>query len=165
MNFLPHRLNRQPVIVRGLTADELWITAGLSAVAGLALGIMLAMMVGHLALAPTSILVCIAVASEVALSSVMAKALLLQRTMLTGSKEPNIAANELAQTAINREISVLGQEITNLKTELELRQTLAGNSASQIIERYRMRSESSREIYVGDPDRDRLRQIQKPVTH
>ena len=31
VTFLPHRLNRQPVVVRGLTADELWI-ASLSAV-------------------------------------------------------------------------------------------------------------------------------------
>ncbi|MCR3861671.1 TIGR03750 family conjugal transfer protein, partial [Pseudomonas aeruginosa] len=25
VTFLPHRLNRHPVVVRGLTADELWI--------------------------------------------------------------------------------------------------------------------------------------------
>ena len=36
VSFLPHRLNRQPVVVRGLTADELWICAGLSAASGLA---------------------------------------------------------------------------------------------------------------------------------
>ena len=36
VTFLPHRLNRQPVIVRGLTADELWITVGLSGTGGLA---------------------------------------------------------------------------------------------------------------------------------
>lgn len=42
-------------------------------------------------------------ASEVALSSVLEKALLLQRTLLTGSKEPNIAANELAQDAVSHE--------------------------------------------------------------
>lgn len=35
VTFLPHRLNRQPVVVRGLTADELWICTGISAVAGL----------------------------------------------------------------------------------------------------------------------------------
>ena len=34
VTFLPHRLNRQPVVVRGLTADELWICAGLSAAVG-----------------------------------------------------------------------------------------------------------------------------------
>ena len=33
--FLPHRLNRHPVVVRGLTADELWICCGLSGAAGL----------------------------------------------------------------------------------------------------------------------------------
>ncbi|NUP86547.1 MAG: integrating conjugative element protein, partial [Burkholderiaceae bacterium] len=38
-------------------------------------------------------------ASEVALASVLEKALLLQRTLLTGRKEPNVAANELAQKA------------------------------------------------------------------
>src|SRR5690606_35692306 len=36
-------------------------------------------------------------ASEIALASVLEKALLLQRTLLTGRKEPNVAANELAQ--------------------------------------------------------------------
>jgi conjugative transfer region protein (TIGR03750 family) len=42
VTFLPHRLNRQPVIVRGLTADELWITVGLSGLAGFILGVPLA---------------------------------------------------------------------------------------------------------------------------
>ena len=32
-SFLPHRLNRHPVVVRGLTADELWICCGLSGAA------------------------------------------------------------------------------------------------------------------------------------
>jgi conjugative transfer region protein (TIGR03750 family) len=52
--FLPHRLNRQPVVVRGLTADELWICAGLSAAAGLLLGIPLAALLGSLAIVPTT---------------------------------------------------------------------------------------------------------------
>ena len=34
VTFLPHRLNRHPVVVRGLTADELWICCGLSGAAG-----------------------------------------------------------------------------------------------------------------------------------
>ena len=42
VTFLPHRLNRQPIVVRGLTADELWICTGLSATTGLGLGIPLA---------------------------------------------------------------------------------------------------------------------------
>ncbi|KVW44705.1 TIGR03750 family conjugal transfer protein [Burkholderia ubonensis] len=58
--FLPHRLNRQPVIVRGLTADELWITVGLSAIAGILLGIPLAWLTRSIAMAPTTIMASIA---------------------------------------------------------------------------------------------------------
>src|SRR3546814_15180185 len=49
VTFLPHRLNRQPVVVRGLTADELWICAGLSAAAGFALGLPLACLTPRIA--------------------------------------------------------------------------------------------------------------------
>jgi conjugative transfer region protein (TIGR03750 family) len=60
VTFLPHRLNRQPVIVLGLTADELWITVGVSAACGLALGIALAALTRSIAMAPTLIVVSIA---------------------------------------------------------------------------------------------------------
>jgi integrating conjugative element protein (TIGR03755 family) len=101
-------------------------------------------------------------ASEVALSSVLEKALLLQRTLLTGRKEPNIAANQLAQQAITHESSLLEQEINNLKTELELRRELANNSPMAIIQRHGMRSTGSRGIFQGDTERDRLDAIQRP---
>lgn len=60
VSFLPHRLNRQPVIVRGLTADELWFSVGASALFGLALGVVVAVWFASLALAPTSVVVCVA---------------------------------------------------------------------------------------------------------
>lgn len=101
-------------------------------------------------------------ASEVALSSVLEKALLLQRTLLTGRKEPNVAANQLAQEAIAGESDTLTQEINNLKTELELRRTLAGNSPMTLIQRHTARGEGSRGIYQGDPVRNRIDEIQKP---
>jgi len=101
-------------------------------------------------------------ASEAALSSVLEKALLLQRTLLTGKKEPNIAANELAVRAVDQENSALEQEINNLKTELELRRTLAGNSAMAIIQRHSTRAAGSRGVFDGDTTRDRLREVQKP---
>ena len=101
-------------------------------------------------------------ASEVALSSVMEQALLLQRVMITGSKEPNVASNDLAQSALARENSILEQEINNLNAELDLRQKLANNAAKTILDRHQIRSENSRTIYQGDPDRNRLQQIQKP---
>ncbi|GLK91957.1 integrating conjugative element protein [Pseudomonas turukhanskensis] len=100
-------------------------------------------------------------ASEIALSSVLEKALLLQRTLLTGRKEPNVAANELAQKAVSHESDLLDREIHNLKTELELRRELASNSPTAIIQRHSARSAGSRGIYQGDPTRDRLDQLQR----
>ncbi|MFG0410049.1 TIGR03750 family conjugal transfer protein [Pseudomonas sp. FYR_11] len=61
VTFLPHRLNRQPVVVRGLTADELWICAGLSGAAGFLLGLGLAWVAHSIALLPTCIVAAIAV--------------------------------------------------------------------------------------------------------
>lgn len=101
-------------------------------------------------------------ASEAALSSVLEKALLLQRTLLTGKKEPNVAANELAVKAVDQENNALEQEINNLKTELELRRTLAGNSAMAIVQRHGTRAAGSRGIFEGDTTRDRLKEVQKP---
>lgn len=100
-------------------------------------------------------------ASEVALSSVLEKALLLQRTLLTGKKEPNVAANQLAVEAVNHESNTLDQEIRNLKTELELRRELANNSPMAIIQRHGTRAAGSRGIYEGDPVPDRLDRLQK----
>ena len=59
VTFLPHRLNRQPVVVRGLTADELWVCVGLSATVGLMLGIPLAWRASTLAMVPTLIVAAI----------------------------------------------------------------------------------------------------------
>ena len=100
-------------------------------------------------------------ASEVALASVLEKALLLQRTLLTGKKEPNVTANQLAVEAVNHESDTLDQEIRNLKTELELRRELANNSPMAIIQRHGTRAAGSRGIYEGDPIPDRLDRLQK----
>ena len=61
VTFLPHRLNRQPVVVRGLTADELWICAGLSGALGCLLGVPLAWLMHSIAMLPTLIVAGIAV--------------------------------------------------------------------------------------------------------
>ncbi|MFG1304658.1 integrating conjugative element protein [Xanthobacter autotrophicus] len=101
-------------------------------------------------------------ASDVALSSVLEKALLLQRTLLTGRKEPNVAANKLAQEAIGRESDLLDREIRSLKEELELRRSLLGNSPMAILQRHGVRSSGSGGVYQGDPVRNRLDELQKP---
>lgn len=61
VTFLPHRINYQPVVVRGLTADELWICAGLSAAAGLVLGLPSAWVSRSIAMVPTVVVLSIAV--------------------------------------------------------------------------------------------------------
>jgi integrating conjugative element protein (TIGR03755 family) len=100
-------------------------------------------------------------ASEVALASVLEKALLLQRTLLTGKKEPNVAANQLAVDAVNHESDSLDREIMNLKTELDLRRELANNSPMAIIQRHGTRASGSRGVYEGDPVPDRLNRLQR----
>ncbi|MCL2590240.1 MAG: TIGR03750 family conjugal transfer protein [Betaproteobacteria bacterium] len=58
--FLPHRLNRQPVVVRGLTADELFTCAGLSSLLGAIPGCALAWAFNALAMIPTVIVLSVA---------------------------------------------------------------------------------------------------------
>lgn len=57
--FLPYRLNRHPVVVRGLTANELWVCAGLSGLLGLMIGMVLAVMLATIAIVPTAILLAV----------------------------------------------------------------------------------------------------------
>jgi len=99
-------------------------------------------------------------ASEIALATVLERALLLQRILLAGAKEPNVASNQLAQDAIARESEWLNREIENLRTELDVRRELASNSPMAIIERHSGRSDTSRGIFQGDTP-NRLDEIQR----
>ena len=102
-------------------------------------------------------------ASEIAVASVLEKALLLQRTLLAGNKEPNVSANDVATDTITSESQNLKLEIDNLKTELELRRALASNSPMAIITRHKERKENSRSIYQGDTEMNRLEDAQQPT--
>ena len=95
-------------------------------------------------------------ASETALSSVLDKALLLLRTLLAGSHEPNIASAEPAQTALTKNIDALEREIRLLQTELQVRQMLATNTASLVLDRHAGGADASRTVEQGDPERSRL---------
>lgn len=95
-------------------------------------------------------------ASETALSSVIYKAMLLQRTLLAGSHEPNVASAEPAQTALNNNVESLGREIQLLQTELQVRQSLATNTASLVLDRHAGGADASRIIDQRDPEPGRL---------
>jgi conjugative transfer region protein (TIGR03750 family) len=60
LRFLPNRLNRQPVIVLGMTADELWLSVGLSALVGLVIGLVLAIVTKSIAMTPTTMVAAVA---------------------------------------------------------------------------------------------------------
>ncbi len=66
-------------------------------------------------------------ASEVALSDILGKALMLMRMLFSGMKESNVSANELAVTMVEKQTQVLQKEIDNLKMELDLIRELAKN--------------------------------------
>jgi len=101
-------------------------------------------------------------ASEVALSSTLEKALLLERMLRAGKKEANVSANEMAMQAVDQEIQTLTQEIASLKAELELRHSLTGNAALAIVQRKAARAAASGGVFEGDTTRDRVKQIERP---
>ncbi|MNL23085.1 hypothetical protein D3C87_1444540 [compost metagenome] len=95
-------------------------------------------------------------ASETALSSVIYKAMLLQRTLLAGSHEPNVASAQPATHALNGNVEMLEREIRLLQTELQVRQSLATNTASLVLDRHAGGADASRSIDQRDPEPDRL---------
>ncbi|WP_425299804.1 integrating conjugative element protein [Pseudomonas asplenii] len=101
--------------------------------------------------------------SEIAVTSILEKALLLQRALLAGQKEPNVSASGLAAKTIDVEREALQQEIANLLTDLEMRRSLTSNSPSAIIARHQQRKDNSRTIFEGDPDANRLESLEKEV--
>ena len=100
-------------------------------------------------------------ASETALSSVIYKAMLLQRTLFAGSHEPNVASAQPATAALNSNVETLEREIRLLQTELQVRQALATNTASLVLDRHAGGADASRSIDQRDPEPDRLRRAEQ----
>ena len=61
LSFLPERLNRDPAVLRGLTNDEMWIALGAGAALGLIIGVPLAIVTASVAVAPTAMIIGMAV--------------------------------------------------------------------------------------------------------
>ena len=111
--------------------------------------------------APDQNLLARRLASETALSSVIYKAMLLQRTLLAGSREPNVASAQPATTALNSNVETLEREIRLLQTELQVRQALATNTASLVLDRHAGGADASRSIDQRDPQPDRLHRAEQ----
>jgi hypothetical protein len=100
-------------------------------------------------------------ASETALSKVIYEALLLQRTLAAGSREPNVASAAPAQNSLQKNISALDREVQMLQTELQVRQSMATNTASLVLDRHAGGADGSRTIEQRDPEPGRLEQADK----
>lgn len=62
VKFLPEKLNRDPIVLRGMTNDEMFMMAGLGAGLGLFLGLLAWLITGYIAMVVTVLaLVCAAV--------------------------------------------------------------------------------------------------------
>lgn len=100
-------------------------------------------------------------ASETALSSVIDKSLLLLRTLLAGGHEPNVESADPAQKALAKSIDTLEREIGTLQIEMQVRQTLAQNTASWVLERQEAASTASRAVQQTDPEPQRLKEADR----
>lgn len=100
---------------------------------------------------------------ELALSRVMEQALMARRTLLAGMREPNISGEKEAQTALTQTTTQLDQELSQLKLELDMRQTLADNAALTILERQTMRAKTKGQAIGVEDDTDkRVDDLSKP---
>ena len=79
-------------------------------------------------------------ASEMALARTLTQALWARRVMLAGADEPGIANNKEGQEAIDGELTHLDRGIQALRTEWDIRKSLANNTASAILARRNARS-------------------------
>ncbi|WAJ37276.1 integrating conjugative element protein [Pseudomonas sp. GOM7] len=88
---------------------------------------------------------------EMALVRVLELAVSVSRAMLAGMKEPNIANVSEAMATNDRSLSMLEREINMIKLELDLRNSIANNTAVTILERRAGRREAGKPIDQYDP--------------
>ncbi|WP_259564837.1 TIGR03750 family conjugal transfer protein [Enterobacter sichuanensis] len=118
--FLPDRLNREPVVWRGLTTSELFLALASGLGGGCAFGIVLALITRYWPLLPGSALAgaalliqgggrILARAKRGKPDSWLPQALLARRTLLAGMREPNIANVKEAQESLGKTTAQLDE--------------------------------------------------------
>lgn len=85
-------------------------------------------------------------ASEMALSRTMERAMIARRALLAGMKEPNVASTGIAKDALKDFLSELEQDIDNLLFEMEVRHRVAASTASHLL----MRDKARKQVPVGE---------------
>ncbi|WP_298838764.1 hypothetical protein [uncultured Salinicola sp.] len=74
-------------------------------------------------------------ASEMALARTLTKAMWGRRMLMAGTSDPGIENNEEGMTALDRKIDGFNRDIALLKSEMEIRQSLASNAAMSALKR------------------------------
>ena len=102
-------------------------------------------------------------AGELALARITEQALLARRTLLAGMREPNIAREKEAQASLGKTTAQLDAELNQLKLELDFRQALTRNTASQILQRRQQRDQlQGQAVEVSDDNDRRLHNLNQP---
>lgn len=79
-------------------------------------------------------------AVEMATARTLTKAMWARRMLLAGASDPGIANNETGVEALDRRLAALDRDIDTLKSEMEIRQSLASNAASVALDRANRRA-------------------------
>lgn len=102
-------------------------------------------------------------AGELALARVTEQALLARRTLLAGMREPVIANEKEAQETLRNTTTQLDEELNQLKLELDFRQALTRNTASQILQRKQQRDQlQGQAVEVPDNSDSRVNRLNNP---
>ena len=102
------------------------------------------------------------IASELAISHSMEKALHARRALLTGKYEVNLAQHQLAQDEINQAVGLIEKEIDLLKFEAETRQVIGSRTAVNVVGHYQ-RVRASQQPITPETDSVFLQQQLNPT--
>lgn len=91
-------------------------------------------------------------AVEMATARTLTKAMWARRMLLAGASDPGIANNETGMQALDRRLAALDRDIDTLKSEMEIRQSLASNAASVALDRATRRAAVSSDSESLIPD-------------
>ncbi|PJG82789.1 integrating conjugative element protein [Caviibacterium pharyngocola] len=82
-------------------------------------------------------------AAEIAVSKTMEKILLARRAILAGMREPNVANNVQAQTELEKLLTIIDREISQVKLEMDMQKAIMSNTANVIFQNKQNREANS----------------------
>ncbi|AWX14732.1 integrating conjugative element protein [Mergibacter septicus] len=113
---------------------------------------------------PDQIVLSNRLASEIAVSRILEKAILARRTLLAGMREPNVAVNEKAQKELEKSLMLIDREIEQIRLEMDLQRSITNNTATVILnKRFANQSTSYDSNTPTDSDK-KFRELSLPIT-